>query len=130
MTFIQDLRQAISKNKPIAPLLDSCIRPPKPSQNPLVSIARTWFGDEKLRELIVEAVKDNLFTGIKENQEALQLLNSPQGREYLHKNLDSLLDYLTSSKFCVQYKCPSCSATFPGKRPNCPHCDIALKWRY
>lgn len=129
MTFLLDLRKAIKLNQPIAPLLDSCIRPPKPRQNPLVTIARTWFGDEKLRELIVEAVKDNLFTGIRENQEALQLLNSPQGRDYLHKNLDSLLDYLTSSKFSVQYKCPACSAIFSGKRPNCPQCEIALKWK-
>lgn len=128
--FIDALKKAIRGNQPIAPLLDGCIRPPKQGQNPLVSWARALFGDEKLKAYIVEAVQENLFAAIKDNQEALRLLNSEEGRKYLHKNLDSLMDYLTSAKFAQGvYKCPACKGVILGKVAACPHCTVPLKWK-
>lgn len=128
--FIDDLRKAIRENQPIAPLLDGCIRPPKQTSNPLINMAKAWFGEERLKALILDAIKDNLFSSIRENQEALRLLNTDEGRKYLHKNLDSLLDYLTSAKFSqTVYKCPACRGVIIGKVASCTHCKIALKWK-
>ncbi len=129
MPFLLDLRQAIKLNQPIAPLLDGCIRPPRQNQNPLVSWARALFGDEKLKAYIVEAVQENLHQAIKDNQEALRLLNTKEGREYLHKNLDSLLDYLTGAKFSGSFFCPKCKAPVQSKACACPGCGVALKWK-
>lgn len=129
MTFLSDLKQAIKGNQPLSPLLDSCIHTPKAHQNPLVTTAIAVFGEQKVKDMLVEAVKDNLFNGIKSNQEALTLLNSTEGRAYLHKNLDSLLSYLVSEKFAKRYKCPACPTSFLGKQLVCPNCRVALKWR-
>ncbi len=129
MSFILDLREAIKKNKPLPPLLDNCIRPPTQRQNPLITWTKALFGEQKLKFWVSEAIQDNLFNSIKENQEVLIILNSAGGRKYLHSQLDSILDYLTGTRFAVQYKCPKCSACFPGKRPNCPHCGISLSWK-
>ncbi len=127
--FIDDLRRAIKKNESIPMLLDGCIHTPKAHQNPLVTFAVAAFGEERCSALISEAIKDNLYNGIKSNQEALTLLNSTEGRNYLHKNLDSLLDYLVSEKFAKKYKCPGCHAGFSGKQTSCPNCRVSLKWK-
>lgn len=128
--FIDDLRTAIHGNQPIAPLLDSCIRPPKQTKSPLVTWAIAFFGEQKCRDMVIDAIKDNLFSSIRENQEALRLLNTEEGRKYLHKNLDSLLDFLTAPKFSPSlYKCPACHGVLIGKVAACTHCRIALKWK-
>jgi len=127
--FLDDLRRAIKKNEALPPLLDGCIRPPKAHQNPLITTVVALFGEEKVTAMVIEAIKDNLFTSIKSNQEALTLLNSPEGRAYLHRNLDSLLDYLVSEKFAKKYSCPKCRVGFLGKQTACPSCKTALKWR-
>ncbi len=129
MTFLDDLKQSIKRNQPLPPLLDSCIHAPKQHQNPLVAFAIAAFGEEKVKGMVIEAIKDNLFTSIKDNQEALTLLNSTEGRKYLHRNLDSLLDYLVSEKFAKKYHCPSCRVGFSGKKEKCPGCGIGLKWK-
>lgn len=129
MSFLEDLKRAIKKNESIPLLLDGCMHTPKAHQNPLVTSAIALFGEERCEALISEAIKDNLFNGIRKNQDALMLLNSTEGRKYLHRNLDSLLDYLTSEKFSKKYKCPSCHAVFSGKRVICSSCGVALKWK-
>ncbi len=129
MTFLDDLKQSIKRNQPLPPLLDSCIHAPNQHQNPLVTSAIALFGDDRCRALVAEAIKDNLYNCIKNNQEALTLLNSTEGRNYLHKNLDSLLDYLVSEKFAKKYKCPGCHAGFSGKQTSCPNCRVSLKWK-
>jgi len=126
--FIDDLRQAIRGNQPIVPLLNDCVRPPKAHQNPLVTFAIAAFGEEKVKGMVIEAIKDNLFASIKDNQEALTLLNSTEGRKYLHKNLDSLLDYLVSEKFAKKYKCPKCKNLIM-KVQTCNYCGTLLKWK-
>ncbi len=126
--FIDDLRKAIRGNKPLPPLLDSCIRPPKQTRSPLVSLAISVFGEQKVKDMVYDIIKDNLYNTIKENQDALQLLNSPEGRKYLHSQLDSLLQFLTSDRFHQKYKCPSCHALI-SKKNNCECCGIALKWK-
>lgn len=128
--FIDDLRKAIKNNEALPRLLDSCIRPPKQTNNIILELVK-WRcgGEEKFNEWILDTVKDHLFNTIKNNQAPLQLLNSPKGRKYLHNQLDALLDYLTGARFATQYKCPKCSAIFPGKRPNCPNCGVALSWK-
>lgn len=126
--FIDELRKAIRGNQPIAPLLNDCIRPPKAHQNPLVTSALALFGDERCKAMVIEAIKDNLFTSIKDNQEALTLLNSTEGRAYLHRNLDSLLSYLVSDKFQKKYACPKCHVGFFGKCRVCPGCGASLVW--
>lgn len=129
MAFIADLRQAIKLNQPIAPLLDSCIRSPKQAGSPLVSLAISVFGEEKVKTMVYDIIKDNLFNTIKENRNVFELLNSTEGRKYLHNQLDSLLQFLTSERFNQKYKCPSCHASFSGKCACCPLCKIALKWK-
>lgn len=126
--FIDDLRIAIKRNDSLVRLLDSYIRLPKAHQNPLVVWAIAVFGKQKCEAMIIEAIKSNLYTAIKNNQEALLLLSDKEGRAFLHQNLDSLLDFLTSTRFSPRYICPRCKKTFKSKLCACPHCSVKLTW--
>lgn len=127
--FIDDLRQAVRRNESLPLLLDSCIHAPKQHQNPLVTAAIAMFGEDKVKEHILNAVKDNLYTVIRDNQSSLELLNSDAGRAYLHSQLDSLLSFLVSAKFSRQYTCPNCKKQFRSKLDACPACNVKLKWK-
>lgn len=129
MVFIDDLRKAIKYNEALPPLLNSCIREPKKTRSPLVTWAITFFGEDRVREMVIDAIKDNLYNTIKENQESLQLLNSTEGRKYLHSQLDSLLDFLTSSRFSSGFFCPRCKRPVQSKQAMCLQCATPLKWK-
>ncbi len=129
MSFLVELKAAIQKNQPLPPLLASCIRPPKKTNNVALNMFKVYCGgEEKFKVWLSETIKDNLYSVIKENQPVLELLNSVEGRKYLHSQLDALLSYLVSDKFNpCSFSCPACKK--PIKKSNvCNHCGIKINW--
>ncbi len=131
MTIAKDLKDSIQKNKPLIPLIDNYLSQPIKEGNPLISIANKLLSEEAIKDGIKNAICTYVPKYIRDEQETLQLLNTTEGRIYLHDKLDTLLDYLTSEKYrgSKQYICNICKKAFTGKLYKCPNCTNDLIWR-
>lgn len=126
------VKRAIRKNEPLVPLLDEFLTSPKKKANPLISLALKFFGEEEIKQLVADTIKRELpkYLGQGASQEVFQLLNTKDGRKFLHYNLDALLSYITSPKYRgnTPHTCPGCGAEFIGKLYLCPQCEVELTW--
>ena len=125
-----EIEAVIDKDQELVPIIRRFLSKPGTKSYPLLEKALRFLNDDEIKEFILEKIRNQAPKLIKNNQEILQLLNTDAGREYLHKNLDELIEYLTSSRFrgMNPHKCPACKSTFHGKFYTCPKCGAKLQW--
>ncbi len=131
MTVVEDLKDSIKNNKSLIPIIDDYLSQPIRERNPLVSIATKLLSEEAIKDGIKNAICTYVPKYIRDGQETLQLLNTPDGRAWLHSKLDDLLSYLTSERYRGNnnYICVICRKSFTGRMYRCPNCGNDLIWK-
>ncbi len=132
MAIIEDLKDRIKHDKSLVPIIDDYLSQPVKDSNPLISIATKLLSEEAIRDGIKNAICTYVPRYIRDSQEMLQILNTLEGRSWLHSKLDDLLEYLTSERYrgTQQYICGICKHSFTGKLYKCPNCNNDLIWRF
>ncbi len=131
MTVAKDLKDSIQKNKPLIPIIDNYLSQPIKEGNSLISLATKLLSEEAIKDGIKNAICTYVPKCIRDNQETLQLLNTTEGRAWLHSKLDDLLSYLTSERYrgSNNYICAICKNSFRGRMYRCPNCGNDLIWK-